>query len=50
MLERVPEARLEALAEAAEAYVDDTFGERLGLVPVAPTNLPHFIIDRYAIW
>ena len=50
MLERVPEARLEALAEAAEAYVDDTFGERLGLVPVAPTNLPHFILDRYAIW
>ena len=50
MLERVPEARLEALTEAAEAYVDDTFGERLGLVPVAPTNLPHFIIDRYAIW
>ncbi|HPB23329.1 MAG TPA: hypothetical protein PLL48_13485 [Novosphingobium sp.] len=41
---------MEALAEAAEAYVDDTFGERLGLVPVAPTNLPHFIIDRYAIW
>jgi hypothetical protein len=50
MLERVPEARLEALAEAAEAYVDDAFGQRLGLVPVAPTNLPHFILDRYAIW
>jgi DNA-binding MarR family transcriptional regulator len=50
MLERVPEARLEALAEAAEAYVEDAFGQRLALVPVAPTNLPHFILDRYAIW
>lgn len=50
VLERVPEARLEALAEAAEAYVEDAFGQRLGLVPVAPTNLPHFILDRYAIW
>lgn len=50
MLERVPEARLEALAEAAEAYVEDAFGQQLGLVPVTPTNLPHFILDRYAIW
>jgi len=50
VLERVPETRLEALAEAAEAYVEDAFGQRLGLVPVAPTNLPHFILDRYAIW
>jgi DNA-binding MarR family transcriptional regulator len=50
MLETVPEARLKALADAAEAYVEDAFGQRLGLVPVAPTNLPHFILDRYAIW
>jgi DNA-binding MarR family transcriptional regulator len=46
----IPEARLEALAEAAEAYVEDAFGQRLGLVPTAPANLPHFILDRYAIW
>lgn len=50
VLEKVPEARLEALAQAAEAYVEDAFGQRLGLVPAAPTNLPHFILDRYAIW
>lgn len=41
---------MEALAEAAEAYVEDAFGQRLALVPAAPTNLPHFILDRYAIW
>lgn len=50
MLGRVPEAQLEALAEAAEAYVEDAFGQRLALVPIAPTNLPQFILDRYAIW
>lgn len=50
VLDRIPEARLEALGEAAEAYVEHAFGQRLGLVPVRPTNLPHFILDRYAIW
>jgi DNA-binding MarR family transcriptional regulator len=50
MLDRVPEARLEALAEAAEAYVNDAFGQRLDLVPVAPTNVPHFVLDRYRLW
>jgi DNA-binding MarR family transcriptional regulator len=50
LLERIPAARLEALAEAAEAYALDAFGQRLGLVPVAPANLPHFIPDRYGMW
>lgn len=50
MLERIPAARLEALAEAAEAYVHDAFGQRLNLVPVAPTNVPHFVLDRYRLW
>ncbi|MEQ1518651.1 MAG: MarR family transcriptional regulator [Usitatibacteraceae bacterium] len=46
----MPAARLEALAEAAEAYVDEAFGQRLNLVPIAPTTLPHFMLDRYQIW
>ena len=50
VLEEVPAARLEALAEAAEAYVFDAFGQRLELAPVAPTNLPHFVTDRYRMW
>lgn len=50
VLDRIPAARLEALAEAAEAYADDAFGQRLGLVPIAPTNIPHFLIDRYGLW
>lgn len=50
MLERISAARLEALAEAAEAYVHDTFGQRLDLVPAAPTNLPHFVLDHYGLW
>lgn len=50
VLERTPAARLEALAEAAEAYVYDAFGQRLDLVPVAPNNVPHFVIDRYRLW
>jgi DNA-binding MarR family transcriptional regulator len=50
VLERIPAPRLEALAEAAEAYVDDAFGQRLELVPVAPTNVPHFVLDRYGLW
>jgi len=50
LLERIPAARLEALAEAAEAYAQDAFGQRLDLAPVAPTNLPHFLPDRYGMW
>ena len=50
MLERIPAARLEALAEAAEAYAVDAFGQRLNLVTVAPSNIPHFLPDRYGLW
>lgn len=50
VLDNIPAARLEALAEAAEAYVDDAFGQQLGLVPIAPKNMPHFLLDRYAMW
>lgn len=49
MLETIPAARLEALAEAAEAYIEESFGQRLNLEPVAP-SLPHFLLDRYALW
>lgn len=44
------DARLEALAEAAETYVDEAFGTQLGLVPITPKSLPHFILDRYRLW
>lgn len=50
VLDQIPAARLEALAEAAEAYADDAFGQRLGLVAIAPTNIPHFLTDRYELW
>lgn len=42
--------RLAALAQAAERYVDKAFGSQLGLVPIAPTMLPHFVLDRYSLW
>ncbi|WP_240345015.1 hypothetical protein [Novosphingobium sp. THN1] len=38
------------MAEAAEAYVADAFGQHLALAPIAPAALPHFILDRYAMW
>lgn len=41
---------LDAEAEAAEAYVQSTFGLRLDLEPITPTNLPHFLLDRYRLW
>lgn len=44
------DARQDALAQAAETYVDQAFGDKLGLVPIAPTTLPHFILDRYKLW
>ena len=50
MLERITDARLKALAEAAETYVDEAFGEHLALIPIAPKALPHFILDRYSMW
>ena len=49
-LERIPAVRLEALAEGAEAYVQQAFGQRLELTPIAPTNVPHFVLDRYKLW
>ncbi|MBX3562616.1 MAG: hypothetical protein KF780_12495 [Sphingomonas sp.] len=39
-----------AEAKAAEAYVQSAFGLRLDLEPVAPRNLPHFLLDRYRLW
>lgn len=50
MLDRIPGTRLEALAEAAEAYVEHAFGQRLELKPITPTSLPHFVLDRYELW
>lgn len=50
LLERIPAAQLKALAEAAEAYVQHAFGQRLELTPIAPTNVPHFVLDRYKLW
>lgn len=48
MLEIDP--KLDKLASAAEAYVEATFGQRIGLVPTVPAGLPHYIIDRYQAW
>lgn len=50
MLEKVETEQLDAMAEAAEAYVQRAFGQRLDLTPIAPTNLPHFVLDRYRLW
>lgn len=50
VLDTILDARLEALAEAAETYVDEAFGAQLALVPIAPKTLPHFILDRYRLW
>lgn len=50
VLEQVPTAQLDTLAEAAEAYVRHAFGLRLELTPIAPTGVPHFVLDRYKLW
>ena len=50
VLDKIPAAQLEALAEAAEAYVRQAFGLRLELTPIAPMNVPHFVLDRYKLW
>jgi DNA-binding MarR family transcriptional regulator len=50
MLEAIPDARLEALGDAAETYVQHAFGRRLELIPITPTNVPHFVLDRYKLW
>ena len=42
--------KLEDCVAAAEAYVQGSFGLALDLKQVTPTNLPHFILDRYRLW
>ncbi|MCX7283850.1 MAG: hypothetical protein NTX28_07375 [Novosphingobium sp.] len=41
---------MDALAEAAQAYVNDAFGAQLALSPVTSKALPHFILDKYRLW
>lgn len=41
---------LDDAAEEAEHYMQSAFGLRLGLIAVAPTSLPHFLLDRYQLW
>ncbi|ANT54418.1 hypothetical protein [Mesorhizobium amorphae] len=50
VLETIPAARLKALAQAAEVYVQHAFGRRLELTPIVPANVPHFVLDRYMLW
>jgi DNA-binding MarR family transcriptional regulator len=50
MLEQAPVTQLGALAEAAGAYVRRAFGLGLELTPIEPTNVPHFVLDRYKLW
>ena len=40
MLEKVETEQLDAMAEAAEAYVQRAFGKRLDPTPIAPTSCP----------
>ena len=50
MLDNGPDTRLDALGEAAEAYVHHAFGMRMGLTPFVDAGLPHFLLDRYRLW
>lgn len=50
MLQEIPAAQLETLAEAADGYVRQVFGLRLELTPIEPANVPHFVLDRYKLW
>lgn len=50
MLDNRPDAALDALGAAAEAYVQHAFGMHMGLVPIADPSLPHFLRDRYRLW
>lgn len=50
MLDNRLDAGLDALGEAAEAYVYHVFGMRMGLTPFADPGLPHFLLDRYRLW
>jgi hypothetical protein len=45
-----PNPELDALSAAAESYAESAFGIVLGLQPIAPATLPHFILDRYRLW
>lgn len=50
MLAKTSDEHLQTLAEAAEAYVQHSFGQRLDLKPRTPSSLPHFVLDRYKLW
>lgn len=50
MLDKRTDSGLDALGEAAEAYVQNAFGMRMDLEPVAGAGLPHFLLDRYRLW
>lgn len=50
MLKENPDVQLDALAEAADAYVRSAFGVPLDIASLTPTALPHFILDRYRFW
>jgi DNA-binding MarR family transcriptional regulator len=50
MLNNPSDEHLQALAEAAEAYVQHSFGQRLDLKPSTLSSLPHFVLDRYKLW
>jgi DNA-binding MarR family transcriptional regulator len=50
LLGNTSDEHLQALAEAAEAYVQHSFGQRLNLKPSTPSSLPHFVLDRYKLW
>ncbi|MDF0490588.1 hypothetical protein PX554_20865 [Sphingomonas sp. H39-1-10] len=50
MLDNRPDTRLDALGEAAEAYVHHAFGLRMGLTSFTDAGLPHFLLDRYRLW
>lgn len=42
--------RFDAQAAEAEAYAQSAFGMHLNLAPIEPSNLPHFLLDRYRLW
>ncbi len=50
MLGSPSDDHLQALADAAEAYVQHAFGQWLDLKPSTPASLPHFVLDRYKLW
>lgn len=50
MLEEDHQRVTDKLLEGAEAYARHAFGARLDLQAIAPTRLPHFLLDRYRLW